>query len=295
MLTDALDIKRLRAFQLVARHGSLRIAATRLHQTVSAVSLKIRRLEDDIGVELFDRLPNKMILTDAGKRFLREVDGLFDHAEHILKELTSPRAVGSLAISIGSDHSSFFAPRISRFVKKNPGVELSLQVYPTSEAIAGLKRGELDVALGIFPDVPRGLKKHPVIETTLALLCPVGHPLTRRRTPVLRDLATYRLILPPSNAVTRKMIDRTFAAASVQPDNIIEVANCGTAKTFVEEGVGLAIAHSLCVGRAPSPKLQWIDLDRHFSRIEFCVVYRQGNNPQSVLLQRLLNEMEHFE
>src|SRR6185312_5310800 len=181
MLSDSLDIKRLRAFQLVARHGNLRAAATRLRQTVSAVSLKLSRLEAEIGVELFERHANQKILTAAGKRFLREVDSLFDHAEQILKELTAAETAGSLAVSIGIDHSGVFVPRISRFLNKHPGVDISIHVFQTYEAIAGLKRGELDVAVGAFTEVPSGLKKQPIISTSLGLLCPVGHPLTRRR------------------------------------------------------------------------------------------------------------------
>lgn len=295
MLSDAIDIKRLRAFQLVARHGNLRAAAARLRQTVSAVSLKVSRLEQELGVDLFERHANKMILTDAGKRFLRDVDSLFDHADHILKEIASGGTTGSLAVSVGIDHSGVFVPRISRFLNKNPGVDISIQVLQTYEAVAGLKRGELDVALGAFSDVPGDLKKQAIITTSLGLLCPMGHPLTRRRAPQLKDLARHRLILPPSNVLTRKVIDNVFAAASVRLEKAIEIANCVNAKTFVEQGIGLAIVHSLCVSRAPSPELQWIDLDRLFGRVEFCMVYRHGKKPQSALLQRFLSAMESFE
>ena len=73
---DTLDLRRLRAFHLVAKHGGLRLAAGRLKQSIPAISAKIRKLEDELGFELFERLPNKLLLTIAGERFLREVDGV---------------------------------------------------------------------------------------------------------------------------------------------------------------------------------------------------------------------------
>jgi DNA-binding transcriptional LysR family regulator len=290
MLVDGLDIRRLRAFQLVAKNGSLRLAAGRLKQTIPAVSLKIRRLEDSIGIELFERLPNKMILTASGARFLRDVDRLFANAEQALRTLASPQVEGHLSISMGSDHSWYFAPRISSFLNKNPGVEVSLQVYRARDAIVDLQRGELYLAFGIFPNLPRGLRKETITETTLALLCPSGHSLTRRRHPRLADIAAHRLILPPTYAETRKIIDDAFARAGASVDDMLEVSNCSTAKTFVEQGVGLAIVHSLCVSHAPSPNLQWLDLGKHFGRIEFCLVYRKAG-ARSAVLQNLLDEL----
>lgn len=289
MPIDALDLQRLRAFQLVARNGNLRLAAARLEQTIPAVSLKIRRLEQDIGVSLFERLPNKMILSAAGARFLREVDALLEKAEQTLRTLSSPQVAGHLTVSVGSDHSLYFVPRISRYLNKNPAVELSLQIYRAPEAIADLQRGVVDVAIGIFPNLPRGLQKEVIAETNLALLCPAGHPLTRRRQLSLRDIASHRLILAPAYTESRKIVDRAFARASLPLDDVVEVANCGTSSAFVEQGVGLAIIHILCVSQAPSPKRQWIDLGKQLGQIEFCVAYRKGS--RSNVLQGLLDEL----
>jgi DNA-binding transcriptional LysR family regulator len=235
-----------------------------------------------------------MILNVAGARLLHEVEGLFEKAEQVLKDVASPQVAGRLTVSIGSDHSWYFVPRISRYLNKNPRVELSLQVYRAPEAIADLQRGVLDLALGIFPNLPRGLQKDVVAESTMALLCPAGHPVTRRRPPRLDDIALHRLIFPPAYSESRKIIDRVFAKAGIQIDDVIEVANCGTSRTFVEHGVGLALVHSLCVSHTPSPKLQWLDLGKLFGRIEFAVAYRQGRAP-SIVLQGLLDELSRMD
>ena len=95
MTPDSLDLRKLRAFNLVARHGSLRIAAARLNLTVPAVSLQIRKLEEELGIALFRRLPNKLVLTREGEAFLIEVEGIFERVEHALGTLSSHAATTS--------------------------------------------------------------------------------------------------------------------------------------------------------------------------------------------------------
>src|SRR5436190_8093475 len=208
MDVNQLDLKKLRAFALVAKHGNLRLAAVRLNQTVPAISSKIRRLERDLGVELFERLPNKLILTPAGAGFLQEVEAVFERAEQALATLSSRTApAGRLTVSTASDYSWYLAPRISRFLQRHPGVELDLQIHRGVDAIRALVRGELDVSVGVFPKLPKTLERELITETTLTLLCPAAHSLLRRGLPKLADVARHKLIVLPRHGETRKLID----------------------------------------------------------------------------------------
>ncbi len=288
---DALDLKKLRAFHLVARHGNLRLAASRLNQTVPAISSKLRRLEEDLGIELFERLPNKLILTGAGEKFLREVDGVFDRVEQALATLSSgPSPGGRLSVSIGTDHSWYSAPKISQFLTRFPGVELRLQVYRASDALRALARGELDVSIGVFPKLPKALDREVIAESTLSLVCTAEHPLLRRQPPKLADIARHRLIVLPRHAETRKLVDKAMADGGIRPNSIIEAANCQTASTFVEMGVGVAIVHSLCGGHLHSRNVRCLDLGQHFGKIAFSVVYRRGGL-RSPLIRGLIEEL----
>jgi DNA-binding transcriptional LysR family regulator len=285
-----LDLKKLRAFQLVAKHGNLRLAAARLNQTVPAISSKIRRLEDDLGIGLFERLPNKLILTQAGTRFLNEVEAIFERAEQALATLSAGHApTGRLSVSTASDYSWYLAPRISNFLKRNPGVELNLQVYRGSDAIRALVRGELDMSIGVFPKLPKTLEKDVIIETTLALVCTAGHPLLRRQLPKLAEIVRHKLIVLPRHGETRRLIDKTMANNAVRPSSIIEVANCQIASTFVEMGVGVAIAHALCMEHAGAKNVSWVDLGKYFGKVALSVVYRRGAH--SPLIRALSKEL----
>ena len=98
------------------------------------------------------------------------------------------------------------------------------------------------------------------------------------------------MILLPQHAETRRLVDRVLASASDDKHSIIEVANCQTACTFVEMGVGVAIVHSLCIAHVQSPSVHWIDLDQRLGRVSFSAIYRRGG-ARSPLIRGLLEEL----
>jgi DNA-binding transcriptional LysR family regulator len=288
---NRLDLRKLRAFQLVSKHGNLRQAASRLNQTVPAVSSKIRRLESDLGVELFERLPNKLIPTEAGQKFLGEVEAVFARAEQALASL-SPAAgpSGRLTISTVSDYAWFIAPLVSRFLKKYPGVELDLQIHRGADAVRALVRGDLDVSIGVFERLPKTLDREVIAETALALVCAPGHPLLRGRPPRLAEIARHKLIVLPRHGATRRLVDRVMTQHAVRPASLIEVANCQTAGTFVEAGVGVAIMHAICLDHFRSNRVASVSLAKYFGKVEFTVAYRRG--ARSPLIRALLDELK---
>ena len=287
---ESLDLRRLRAFHLVAKHGNLRLAAARLKQSIPAISAKIRKLESDLGIELFERLPNKLILTPAGERFLLEVEGIFERAEQALATLTDRAPEGRITVSVGSDHAWYYAPKIRNFLNRYPSVALSLRVYKSDEALVALDKGDLDLGLGIFPDLPKRIERSVIEETTLSLAYNPREIGPRRRPLGLADLARLRVIVPPRSTVTRRLVDRTMASALDKAATVIEAPTCETAANFVEMGVGVALVHTLCMERHRSRLVQTSDLGAKLGRVAFCAVHRRGAT-RSPLVRALLDEV----
>jgi LysR family carnitine catabolism transcriptional activator len=286
MKPEALDLKKLRAFQLVAEHGSLRRAALRLNLTVSAVSFSIRRLEEELGVRLFRRLPNKLILTSEGENFCGEIGTVFDGIEKALGSLSaqaSPK--GRLSISVSSDLAWYFVPRISKFIANHPAVELSTYIYKSSEALPLVSKGELDIAVGRFPEmesenrqsarVPKTLEKDLIVQSSFSLACSAGHPLLRQKRPLLEDIARYKLVTVPRQYAARKIIDAAFSQAGVTVRSCIEASSCQNVCEFVEKGVGVGIIHTVCSEHGPKGRLRFIDLSHYFGKVTFSAVYRK--------------------
>ena len=287
---DTLDLKRLRAFQLVARQGSLRAAASRLKLTVPAVSEKLRKLETELGVPLFDRLPNKLVLTPGGERFLREAEAVIARAEQALATLSNSAPEGRLTVSVGSDHAWYFAPKIRTFFDRYPSVALSLRVYKSADAIIALDSGEIDVSFGIFPRLPKRLERQAIEESTLSIAYNPRELGLRRRPPGPAELSHQRVMVPPRSTITRQLIEENLAGALGKAQTIIEAPTCETAATFVEMGVGMALVHTLCMERNRSPEVKTVDLGPRYGKVAFCAVYRRGAL-RMPLVQALVDEL----
>ncbi len=288
---DTLDLRKLRAFHLVAKHGGLRYAASRLKQSIPAISGKIRKLESEIGFDLFERLPNKLILTVAGERFLREVDGIFERAEQALASLNSAAPEGRLTVSVGSDHAWFYAPKFRTFLNRHPNVAMSLRVFRSAEALVALDNGEIDIAFGIFPSLPKRIVRTVIEETTLSIAYNPSESGVRRKPAALEDLKLHRLIVPPGSTVTRRLIDQGMKSALARAATVVEAPTCETAATFVEMGVGVAIVHTRCIERHRSRLVHAMDLGAGAGKVAFSAVHNKGAL-RSPLVRSLLDEVK---
>jgi DNA-binding transcriptional LysR family regulator len=287
---DSLDLKCLRAFHLVAKHGGLRVAARRLKQTLPAVSGKIRRLEKGLGFDLFKRMPNRLVLTVQGEQFLREVDAVFERAEQALNAVSGKTPTQRLSISLGSDHAWFFAPRIMEFLAAHPAVALSSSVYKSPDANEALDQRRSDIAYGIFGKLPKTLQRHIIRASSLSLAYNPKEFPDLRTAPQPGDVAPRRLILPPQPTTTRALIDRTQRDLIRRAGSVIEAPTCETAAAFVEAGLGPAVIHTLCASRLSSRFVRTVDFGAAGGEIAFCALYRK-DAARSPLLKALLSSM----
>ncbi|HXF53323.1 MAG TPA: LysR family transcriptional regulator [Hyphomicrobiaceae bacterium] len=285
---DELDLRKLRAFHLVVKLGSLRRAAIRLNITVPAVSLSIRRLEHQLGMPLFQRRPNRMILTPAGARLAQGVELILREVHTVFNPIASETSLqGRFRLAINSDLVWYFVPRIAAFIKANPEVELGVDIRSSSEALVEVQRGDIDIAIGRYDKVPKGVEKEPIMESSVSLVCPEDHPILRKRTPQIGDIGRYRLVTLPSRNSTRRLINKAFFRARIKLHNCIEAGTCQTVCSFVESGLGVGLVHTLCAGRDGSGKLRYRELSHCFGSVEFSAVYRNGR-PVSPVFTRML-------
>lgn len=272
MELDDLDLRKLRAFWLVARYGRLRAAASRLKITSSAVSFSIRQLEGQLGTALFERTPNRLILTQAGERFARTAEAIFDEIGNILAASpldTAPR--GRLLVSVNDDLAWYFVPKISAFLRMYPEVELGVYINNSSDTLRLVAEGEVNVGIGRFLKVPDPLSMQPVFETSVSLVCSLDHPLARRKAIRLADLARYKLITLLGRHSTRQKMETAFAEVGIETRSYIEAGNCQTICEFAEAGIGVGVVHTSCI-REAATRLHHRELSRYFGKATFSMV-----------------------
>lgn len=137
----------LRVFEVAGRHQSFSNAAVELNVTQGAVSRQVRALEDELRVKLFIRLARRVVLTDAGRRYLTEVQGALAQIEHSTAALRAGSARKKLLISVLPSVGSYWLmPRLARFTERHPEIETRII---SSIGPVDLHSREADVAIRV--------------------------------------------------------------------------------------------------------------------------------------------------
>lgn len=292
-----MDLKKLETFRSIARDGSLGRAASRHGLTLPALSIQLKKLEAELGVALFDHRPNKLVLTPQGRIFLKEVNRVFEALDRAKASVTGTRDdyIGNVSVSLATDVAKFFAPGIAQFVRQHPQLNVAILARPSNETMAMVMNGDVDIGVGFFRKVQRGIVKRKIGETDIALVFPRDHPLKQKKNPTLADISDYRVVLRRRASATRRIIDQTFAAQGIALPNILEVARCQSAMDFVELGLGVGLVHTICAYAEPHKKLAHVNMSRYFGSTEVCLITRSNaalSTAHQALIQTFMNNSD---
>ncbi|WP_426956127.1 LysR substrate-binding domain-containing protein [Muricoccus radiodurans] len=144
-----LDLDLLRCFVQVAERGGFTAAAPALGLTQSAISLKIRRLEDLLGKRVLDRTSRSVALTPQGETLLAYARRMIALNEEAVRRLVAPPVTGRLRLGV-ADHfvPRSLAPLLARFARLHPGIRLEVEVGRSHELRRAQEAGALDLVLG---------------------------------------------------------------------------------------------------------------------------------------------------
>jgi DNA-binding transcriptional LysR family regulator len=187
-----LELRQLRAFEVLAQELNFTHAAARLHLSQQALSAEIRSLEKRTGTPLFERTTRRVALTEAGRTLLRHVPGILLSVGQALAEtrqasasnlrtelVVGMRGVSGLDVVMGV---------VRGFRAAHPDVQLSLRNIDFADASAGLAAGDTDVALAWLP-VPDGIEAVPLMEDRRLAVLPADHRLAAAEEVSAADLA----------------------------------------------------------------------------------------------------------
>jgi DNA-binding transcriptional LysR family regulator len=274
-----LDLSKLRAFELVARHGTLQVAAARLNLTVSAVSTQIKRLEEIVGVELFHRTPSKLTITPDGERFAADATQLLDMAEKALARLHERAShSGHVNLSLGADYAWLFMPKINSFLARHTKITTTVKIHRGTEAMTALQKGQADFCIGAFLKRPKGVRVRTVATSTMSMIFKAGD-LPDQASPF--SAIGDRLIVAPRSATVRSRLAKSQHLKS--SINYLECPTCHTAIDLVKRESGPAIVHTLCLGQVDTDGIRAVDLGKALGVEQVVIVYKAGTVKQSVM------------
>lgn len=220
----------------VARAGSLRQAAERLNVTPSALQRRIRDVEEDLGTELFERLPTGMRLTAAGEAFIRWIRSQSSDLERVqsqIEDLSGLRR-GLVRIACSQALAAWLLPlEIARFTTEHPGVHFAVSVTDHVRAVALLRDYAADLVLIFRPERYPDLQPLMTVGQRLMAIMATDHPLAARSAPRLRECAAYPLALLDRGFAGRQIADAIIAHGSTRFDIGIEANSSEFLRNYV--------------------------------------------------------------
>lgn len=147
-MATLIDIDLLRTFLAIAGTGSFTRAAEEVHKTQSAVSMQMKKLEEQVGRPLFDRGARAVRLTPDGMRLLDYAQRIVKLSEEAAAVFTEPELQGMVTLGVPDDYADRLLPRVlSAFARTHPHVELVVRCSQSSDLAKVIDKGEIDLAI----------------------------------------------------------------------------------------------------------------------------------------------------
>ena len=249
------ELRQLRYAEAVARHRHFTRAAEELHVAQSALSHQVRRLEGELGVELFERTSRSVVPTDAGeavaaraRRILSEVDGVRGEVDELQGLIRGRISVGALLPAGEIDVPGLLA----RFSEAHPGIEVRLREGTAGDMADYLAEDEVDVAFSLLAgDPPEGVVAELISEDEVVAVFPPGRaPRGRVRA---AHLTASAIATPRSGSAIRAAVDGFFADAGEQLHVSLESGDPFLLRCLVSGGFGPAVLPRSLIRREGPP------------------------------------------
>jgi DNA-binding transcriptional LysR family regulator len=254
------ELRQLQCFIAVVEEGGFKRATARLGITQPALSYQIRRLEEELGVQVFHRGPGGISATEAGRTLLQhahQVIAAVTEAHQAVREL-SGGVTGELRIGTIKCVGIYFLPQVLWEIRaKHPMVRPKLLYRDSEEILESLLAKQLDVALVVDPPPDKRLEQRNVFEEQISLVCGPKHAFFGRSTVDVSELQDVQFVSLSSQTSTGALIRAYLDRIGLQVVPAISTDNVETVKRMVEEGMGVAFLPDMVteddVGTAGAP------------------------------------------
>jgi len=238
------DLDALRAFVAVASHVSFGHAASELGLSASALTRRIKRLEDALDMALFERTTRNVALTCSGELLLplaREVLNKLDAALQLVTDTAGIQS-GQLTIACIPTMAKLLLPRIvSLYRQRRPEVKLRLIEAGLEAVTQHIRSGAAEFGIAFLVGNPPDLEIDALLVDPYVLACPAGHPLAQGEQVMWQELRQWPLIVSGTNSGNRRMLDAALRDIDWRSEQLIEIAHLTTSLGLVEAGLGISI------------------------------------------------------
>lgn len=294
---SSLENFRIVVFRAVAEQRSFRKAGEELYLSQPAVSLQIKALEEDLGVQLFDRTGAHITLTEAGSVLLgyaRQLSALRAQTEHEIAVLSGEHS-GHLALGASTTIAQYVVPRLlAEFRREHPRVNPTLVSGNTEQIVNAVEKQKIALGLIEGPTRSRNVKTEPFLEDELVLIASIAHEFAERNLISCAELATTPLLMREHGSGTRNVIELAFGKQGIKRNSlhvVMELDSTEAIKSAVEAGLGIGFVSRCAIAKDMRLDNSFKIVNVEGLRIErkFLIAYASGPEPLG-----LANEFRRF-
>lgn len=253
-----MNLRQLKLFLAIIDAGGFTAAAERLGLAQPAVSAALRKLEDDLGVQLLARGPHRLTLTAIGTAFLRHAHAILEQVAASRREIAAMRTleVGHVSIGATAIVVGHLLPRvIDGFLIQWPGLHLTIAQAGTEEIQQRVLRGELDIGVIAAGPTPDGLSTELLKLFPLVACVATFSPLAGRQRLTWAEFLDEPLILFPRSYLHRLRVEEAAANLGRSPRVVAEVEAVPLIVELVRRGHGMATLMAAVAERLPDIRI----------------------------------------
>ncbi len=218
-----MELLQLKYFQTVAYLEHMSNAARQLHIAQPSLSLTIKRLEDELGTELFIRKGRNIQLSASGQILLKHVNRIFIELENAEREIQSQEQHLSNTIKISISNPRFLSRLITEYIGLYPHTNVHQGIKMRNDIMSSLKQGEIELGIARHSIEDEEIESHLLIDEDIVLVLPVNHRYTNEQELSLSEVAQEPFISLADNQEYSEFVRGMCERAGFVPNSIFEV------------------------------------------------------------------------
>lgn len=243
-----MELRELRSFVHAAKLRSISKAAVQLGIGQPTVTTHIKKLEEELGMVLFDRIKRPIQLTLAGERLSELATTLVEGIDSLGAMTSMAEEYGPVKLASTPDIIPHTLLRVVRvFMDKYPHVHLRMRSQTRNEVVRMVKEGEVDMGIVQHPEKSEDCDFQGMFLYERVLITPLGHPLTKVPLETINQIAEWPLILMGPGTSTRMVLEAEFRRKGLDYDIIVELDSMDMIKRYVALGLGISVGPRLTI------------------------------------------------
>ncbi len=252
-----MELRQLEYFQMASRLRNITRAAERLRVSQPNITVAIKKLENELGIQLFDRSQKQLALTPEGAVFLNRVELALRNIQDAVLEVNDYKQLqkGTIKIGIPPMIGAYLFPKIfSSFQRRYPHLDVYLHEEGSMSIREQLERDELDFGIVILAGNTQNLQTLPMSTNRIVCCVPEDSPLAQKKELSLQDVADHNVIMLKEGSFIRQTILNRMKDAAITPNIVLESNQIVTMKGLAANGVGISFLLDIVARDTPGIK-----------------------------------------